>query len=295
MATVAMTGANGFVGSALQKMFVGKGYHIVVIKRSDLHDVNKMREIVSQSDVVVNLAGANIIARWTKEYKKEIYNSRIDTTKALIQAIENAKIKPKVLISTSAVGIYSNRIEQTEENCEYGEDFLANVCRDWEKEANRANELGVRTVIFRFGIVMGKNGGAFAKMITPFKFGLGGNIGSGKQHFSFIHLEDLVNAYKFVVENETMMGVYNMVEPYPTINEGLTVALSRALNRPAFLDVSEFVLGLIFGDGAKVLTNGQRVLPKRLLDAGFEFRYGTIDKTINNLVGVEEYGDITSN
>lgn len=286
---VAITGASGFVAKALQGLFKTKGYEIIAIKRGDLAEPLKLVEIIEQSDIVINLAGANIIARWTKEYKKEIYDSRINTTKAIVNAIRDASKKPKLLISTSAVGIYSSFYEQTEERFEYGTDFLANVCRDWEKEANIATSFGVRTVIFRFGIVLGKNGGAFAKMVTPFKFCLGGNIGTGKQHFSFIHIDDLVSAYDFAIQNESMFGAYNMTEPYPTINEGLTVALSRALNRPAFLDVPEFVLGLIFGDGARVLTDGQRALPKRLLDAGFVFKYDTIDKTINNLLGVEEY------
>lgn len=286
MTTVAITGANGFVGKALQEVFKSNGFEVITIGRNDLNNKSKMIEIVSKSTIIINLAGANILARWTKEYKKEIYDSRINTTKALIEAIGASQVKPQLLISTSAVGIYSNKIEQTEEHYEYGEDFLSNVCRDWEKEANKAQEFGVRTVIFRFGIVLGKNGGAFAKMITPFRFCLGGDIGSGKQHFSFIHLEDLKNAYMFAISHPELQGVFNLCEPYPTINHGLTVAMSRALNRITPLDVPEFVLELIFGDGAKVLTDGQKVIPKRLMDAGFEFKYDTIDKAINNLIGV---------
>lgn len=284
MPKVAIAGASGFVGTSLQKMFKENGFDVISLRRADIADTKRLAEIIDGVDVVVNLSGANIIARWSESYKKELYDSRIYTTRNLINAISQIQNKPKLLISTSAVGIYSNSKKQTEDEYEFGTDFLAKVCKDWELEASRANEFGVRCAIFRFGIVLGKSGGAFAKMVTPFRFGLGGNIGSGKQYFSFIHIKDLCRAFKFVVENSSQEGVFNLTAPNVTTNAGLTKALASALNRPAFFDVPEFVLKLIFGEGAKVLTDGQNVYPKKLLDNGFVFEFDNIETTIKDLI-----------
>lgn len=283
MPKVAIAGASGFVGTSLQKMFKENGFDVISLRRADIADTKRLAEIIDGVDVVVNLSGANIIARWSESYKKELYDSRIYTTRNLINAISQIQNKPKLLISTSAVGIYSNSKKQTEDEYEFGTDFLAKVCKDWELEASRANEFGVRCAIFRFGIVLGKSGGAFAKMVTPFRFGLGGNIGNGKQYFSFIHIKDLCRAFKFVVENSSQEGVFNLTAPNATTNAGLTKALASALNRPAFFDVPEFVLKLIFGEGAKVLTDGQNVYPKKLLDNGFVFEFDNIETTIKDL------------
>lgn len=284
MPKVAIAGASGFVGTSLQKMFKENGFDVISLRRADIADTKRLAEIIDGVNVVVNLSGANIIARWSESYKKELYDSRIYTTRNLINAISQIQNKPKLLISTSAVGIYSNSKKQTEDEYEFGTDFLAKVCKDWELEASRANEFGVRCAIFRFGIVLGKSGGAFAKMVTPFRFGLGGNIGNGKQYFSFIHIKDLCRAFKFVVENSSQEGVFNLTAPNVTTNAGLTKALASALNRPAFFDVPEFVLKLIFGEGAKVLTDGQNVYPKKLLDNGFVFEFDNIETTIKDLI-----------
>ena len=285
MKKVAITGASGFVGQNLTNMFNSNGYEVISIKRSQLNDVKTLVSIVDGCEVIINLAGANIISRWSEEYKKILYNSRINTTKAVIDAMGKCTNKPKLFISTSAVGIYKNDKEYDETTTNLSDDFLGTLCSDWEKEASKANELDIRTIIFRFGIVMGKDGGALSKMLTPFKFGVGGTIGDGSQAFSFIHIEDLVNAYSYVVENETCEGVFNMTAPVPTTNKGLTKALGTTLNRPTILPLPQFVLKLIFSEGAKVLTDGQSVVPKRLQDIGFEFKYKNIEDTIENLVG----------
>ena len=285
MKKVAITGASGFVGQNLTNMFNSNGYEVISIKRSQLNDVKTLVSIVDGCEVVINLAGANIISRWSEEYKKILYSSRINTTKAVIDAMGKCTNKPKLFISTSAVGIYKNDKEYDETTTNLSDDFLGTLCSDWEKEASKANELDIRTIIFRFGIVMGKDGGALSKMLTPFKFGVGGTIGDGSQAFSFIHIEDLVSAYTYVVENETCEGVFNMTAPVPTTNKGLTKALGTTLNRPTILPLPQFVLKLIFSEGAKVLTDGQSVVPKRLQDIGFEFKYKNIEDTIENLVG----------
>ncbi|WP_044417833.1 TIGR01777 family oxidoreductase [Halarcobacter anaerophilus] len=279
MKTVAITGASGFVGSNLKNYFSNLGFKVVGIKREELKDSKKLTKTVEESEFIINLAGANIINRWTDSYKKLLYSSRIDTTKALIEAMKKAEKKPKLFISTSAVGIYKNRSCYDEENFEYSDGFLANLCKDWEKEALKANELGIRTAIFRFGIVLGK-GGALSKMLTPFKLGVGGTIGDGNQYFSFIHIDDLLNAYKFIYENSSLEGIFNLAAPISTTNKGLTKALGKALHRPTILPIPQFVLNLVFSEGAKVLTDGQCVIPKRLLDSGFIFENSSIKEAI---------------
>ena len=275
MKKIAITGASGFVGTNLQKLFTKNGYEVVVIKRGELKDIALLSSIINDCEAVINLAGANIIARWSESYKKTLYSSRIDTTKALVEAMEKCEDKPKTLISTSAVGIYKNEKQYDEENIEYANDFLGNLCKEWEDEAIRVKEFGVRVAIFRFGIVMGK-GGALQKMLTPFKMGVGGTIGDGSQAFSFIHIDDLLAAYMFTLENENIQGAYNLSAPSPTTNKGLTKALGDTLHRPTLLPVPQFALKIIFSEGAKVLTDGQSVVPKRLLDAGFIFKYKTM-------------------
>jgi uncharacterized protein (TIGR01777 family) len=280
---IAITGASGFVGTNLAKLFEQNNFNVTAIKREELKDIEKLSQIVNECEIVINLAGANIINRWTEDYKKLLYSSRIDTTKALVQAFEKAQIKPKLFISTSAVGIYDNISTYSESDKNYSNDFLSNLCQEWEKEALKAKELNIRTAIFRFGIVLG-NGGALAKMLLPFKLGVGGIIGSGKQAFSFIHINDLLNAYKYINENENLDGVFNLTAPTPTTNYGMTKALGSALSRPTIFPVPEFVLKLIFSEGAKVLTDGQSAIPNRLLENGFKFQYSNIEESMKSLV-----------
>jgi uncharacterized protein (TIGR01777 family) len=282
MKNIVISGATGFVGTNLIKMFQNEGYNPIALKREDLKNIDKLANILNGAKAVINLAGASIMGRWDDKYKKILYSSRLDTTSSIIQAINKCELKPELLISTSAVGIYSNKQTYNEENIEYADDFLANLCRDWENKALEANNFGVRTVIFRFGIVMG-DGGALGKMLLPFKLGVGGTIGDGNQAFSFIHIKDLVNAYKFALENP-LSGAYNLTAPVPTTNKGLTHALGKTLHRPTIFPVPEFVLKLLFGEGAKVLTDSQSVVPKRLQDAGFVFEFKTIEDTIENLL-----------
>jgi uncharacterized protein (TIGR01777 family) len=284
MKTIAISGASGFVGTALQEYFHKKDYDVIVISRDDLSNSEALIQKIEQCDVLINLNGANIINRWSESYKKLLYTSRIDTTKALVQAMQKANNKPQTFISTSAVGVYKNDKTYDETTKEYADDFLANLVKDWEKEALVVQECGVRVDIFRFGIVLGSDGGALAKMLTPFKLGVGGTIGDGTQAFSFIHIDDLLAAYSFIIENNNLDGVFNLTAPIPTTNYGLTKALGKSLNRPTILPVPQFVLNLIFSEGAKVLTDGQSAVPKKLLDSGFEFNYKNIEDTIESLV-----------
>ena len=281
MKTIAISGASGFVGSCLIKFFTSLNYKVTPIKRETLDNKTKLEELLNSSDIVINLSGANIINRWSESYKKLLYSSRIETTQKIVSAIKNIQNPPKIMISTSAVGIYDNK-KTYDEKGNFSNDFLSSLCQDWEKEALKAKSDNTKVSIFRFGIVLGRDGGALQKMITPFKLGLGGVIGSGNQAFSFIHIDDLLQAYKFVIEN-SYEDTFNLTTPVPTTNRGLTLALGKTLKRPTILPVPEFVLNLIFSEGAKVLTDGQSVVPKKLLDLGFEFKYKTIEETIENL------------
>lgn len=281
MKTIAITGASGFVGTNLNKFFSSLGYKIIPISRDILNNTNKLEEAINSSNIVINLAGANIINRWSESYKKLLYSSRIDTTSKIVNAIKNSTNKPELLISTSAVGIYDNKQTYSEDGNK-NTDFLANLCKDWENEALKVKEFGVKVSIVRFGIVLGKHGGALQKMLTPFKMGIGGVIGSGKQAFSFIHIYDLLNAFRFIIDN-LHEDVFNLTAPVPTTNKGLTLALGKTLKRPTILPIPEFVLNIIFSEGAKVLTDGQSVIPQKLEDLGFEFKFKTIEETIEDL------------
>lgn len=283
MKTVAITGFSGFVGTNLIYMFQNKGFKTIGIKREDIKNIKKLTKIVENSDIIVNLAGANIINRWTESYKKILYSSRIFTTQALVKAMDKTSKKPELFISTSAIGIYKNEACYDEENFELEDSFLGNLCKEWENSALKAKELGIRVAIFRFGIVMGK-GGALEKMLTPFKLGVGGTIGDGKQDFSFIHIEDLLNVYEFIYENDNLHGIFNLTAPKPTTNLGLTKTLGKFLNRPTIFPLPKFILNLIFSEGSKILTDGQCIKPKRLIENGFKFKYKTIEDTIANLV-----------
>lgn len=282
MKTVAITGSSGFVGMNLVKMFESMKYKVIRIPQSALKEKDEIVKIISQSDIVINLAGANILARWSEKYKKLLYSSRIETTKTIVDAIKRSETKPKLFISTSAVGIYDHTHTHSEDSSNFAKDFLAHICNDWENEALKAKDLGVRTAIFRFGIVLGE-GGALSKMLLPFSFGLGGMIGSGRQPFPFIHIEDLKSSYLHIINNEKLDGVFNLVAPHIITNKEFTKTLSAVLHRPAFFHIPELAVKILFGDGAKVLTSGQKVVPKRLLEGGFRFRFENIEKTLHDL------------
>ncbi|MBN2964293.1 TIGR01777 family oxidoreductase [Sulfurospirillum sp. T05] len=281
---IAMSGANGFVGSYLSKRFVESGHEIVAITRLALSDESALLATLKGCDGVINLAGANISERWTPSHKEAMVKSRINTTRAIVSALKAMQTPPKVLISTSAVGIYEAGKEHDETSNEFDQGFLGDLAKRWENEALRAKEAGVRVALFRFGVVFGRGGGALAKMMPIFKLGLGGVIGSGEQGFSWIHIEDLFRAYVWVLEDANKEGIYNLTAPHPVTNKEMTKALGAALNRPAFLPVPTFALKLKFGEGAVILLEGQKVYPKHLLDEGFSFFYPQIDQAFDAVI-----------
>ncbi len=282
---IAMSGAGGFIGSHLTKAFEAKGWRIVTLGRDQfvLSD-EAFSARIEGADVVINLAGATIAARWTEEYKKIITSSRIDTTEKLVRALKQLRKKPRLFISTSAIGIYETKGVHTEDDTNYATDFLGKLAVQWERTAIKAKDAGIRMVIFRFGVVLGVDGGALQKMLIPFKIGVGGVIGDGRQPFSWIHIEDLVRAFFTVIEDDRYEGIYNLTAPNPTTNRGLTEALGHALHKTTFMRVPAFVLRMQLGEAAKLLLEGQTVLPKRLFESGFTFTFSDIKEAIENLV-----------
>ncbi|MDD5157065.1 TIGR01777 family oxidoreductase [Sulfurimonas sp.] len=270
---IALTGASGFVAAHLKEEFKD----CVVIERKDTHE-----EILSKLDgidVVINLAGAPIIKRWSEEYKKVLIDSRVYSTKKLVDAINESDVKQ--LISTSAIGAYPDNIACDESFVGYGNDFLASLTKEWEAEALKCNK---PTAIVRFGVILGADGGALASMLTPFKFGVGGIIGDGKMMMSWIDIDDLVRIYGFIIDKK-LTGVYNATSPKPVTNYQFTKTLGKVLSRPTIFPLPEFVLKLIFGEGASVLTGSKEVYPKALIDAGFEFKYRDINSSLKHLLG----------
>jgi uncharacterized protein (TIGR01777 family) len=281
---IALTGATGFIGSHLINVFLEKNWKVTPVGRDDLtQSPRDLAKKIDGSEVIINLAGANIVKRWTKNYKKELYNSRIDTTVKLVEAMGQMSMKPQIFISTSAIGIYDDKGRYSESDYNFADDYLANIVKDWEKAAIKALELKIRTVIFRFGIVMGK-GGLLAKMLPSFKLGVGGKIGSGRQPFSWVHIEDLSRAYIFAIEHEELDGIFNLVSPNSITNKILTKTLAKILHRPAVFPIPIWGLWLIFGEGAVVISSGQNIYPERLLKAGFQFKFENIEYALRDLV-----------
>jgi uncharacterized protein (TIGR01777 family) len=270
MKKIALLGGSGFIGSALQEHFD----EVVLLKRGDSDEL--MREKLSNVDTVINLSGAPILKRWNENYKKLLYNSRINSTKRLVSILNSTSVKQ--LISTSAIAIYPSNRECSEECKELSDDFLGNLCRDWEREASEFN--GTTTIV-RIGVVLDGNGGALKKMLLPFKLNLGGVIGDGGAYMSWIALEDIIRVYNFLIENR-LDGIYNAVSPNPVTNREFTDALAKRLRRGAFLPLPKFLLKLIYGEGASVIVDSKRIYPKNLLHKGFEFRYNDIESALNS-------------
>lgn len=270
---VAITGASGFVGSHLKEKYKDH----IVINRTDSED-----EIVKKLDgvdAVFNLAGAPIVKRWSKEYKKVLLSSRVETTSKVVGAINRSSVR--CFISASAIGIYPEG-GPYDENCEnYRKDFVGMLIEKWENEASKCTK---PTAILRIGIVLGKDGGPLAKGLWAFKLGLGGTIGNGDMMMSWIDIDDLVAIFAFIVQKQ-LTGIINATAPNPVSNYEFTKAIGKHLHRPTFLPVPIPVLKLIFGEGSSVLTSSQEVLPNKLLENGFGFKYKTIDESLTHLTG----------
>ncbi len=296
--TYLVTGATGFIGNKLIEQLLARGDAVYYFARrrsgklpsqasfhpwetSNLPELNALSRI----DAVLHLAGEPIAQRWTTEVRKRIYDSRVVGTRNLVTAIAGLRHKPSVLVSASAVGYYGHRgSEVLTESEPPGSDFLANVCRDWEREALCARELGLRVVPVRISTVLGQNGGALKAMLPPFRLGVGGKFGSGQQWISWIHLEDLVRLFLIAAYNSNITGPLNGSSPRPVTNAQFTKALANALHRPAYLQVPKFAMKLLLGEMAEFLFTSLRVIPEAAEKAGFGFEYPELDSALKSML-----------
>jgi uncharacterized protein (TIGR01777 family) len=296
---ILITGASGLIGKALQPTLEARGHELLLASRSEPKDARHTRwnpdsgfadadlARLEGLDAVIHLAGESVSGlRWTEEKKKAIRDSRVFGTRSMIETFGKLSAKPKTFISGSATGFYGDRGDEVmTESSPAGNTYLSEVCREWEAESRRAEDMGIRTVLLRTGIVLSKDGGALATMITPFKLGVGGVVGSGKQWMSWISLEDVVGIINFALENESVRGAVNVVAPDPATNEGFTKTLGSVLYRPTFLPLPEFAVNMIFGEmGDALLLDSTRVVPKRLLDAGYEFKFTELKGALEHAV-----------
>lgn len=300
---VLVTGATGFVGKRVVAKLLANGHEVHVLSRNIVKAAltlgsqckyfqwNDQAELppsesLNGVDGIIHLMGEGIAdKRWDESQKKKIYDSRIVSTNKLIEAIRNQSVKPKVFVSTSAVGIYGDRGDEViTEDSSTASDFLANVCKDWEKEANKASELGLRVAIIRTGVVLGKNGGALSKMLPIFKLGGGGPVGSGKQFMSWIHVDDLAGMYLEALKNSKVVGPHNATAPYPATSKDFAKVLGKTLHRPAFAPAPAFALKIVFGEMSQVLLDGQKVLPTKFNEHNFRFNYPTLEQALKESV-----------
>jgi uncharacterized protein len=293
---IAIAGASGLVGAAVSPQLEADGHDIVRLVRNspkggeiewhpNQDSINS--EKLEGFDALINLAGENVAeGRWTDDKKKKIHDSRVHGTHLLSEAITRLTAKPRVFLCASATGIYGDRGDETlDEQSESGGGFLAGVCREWEKATEPALRAGVRVVNLRFGPILARAGGMLEKMLMPFKMGLGGKIGSGKQYISWVALEDAVAAMKLALQDETIRGPLNVVSPKPVTNERFTRALGEVLSRPTVMAMPAFAARLAFGEMAdEMLLVSQKVIPKRLQTAGFQFEYSDLESALQHYV-----------
>jgi len=295
---ILVTGGTGFIGSALTEELLREGHNVVITTRRResvwFEDRGVLRwsppalippDIISNIDAIINLAGEPIAGgRWTAEKKQRIKSSRIDTTRAVVQSIRNVKNSPRTLISASAVGYYGpHGDEEITEETPAGSGFLADVCKAWEAEARKAEAEGVRVVITRIGLVLGPGGGVLSRMERPFKFFMGGHIGKGRQWFSWIHRADLIGIIRYILEHEEIRGPVNATAPHPVTNAEFSKAIGRVLNRPSWLHAPSFAIRLALGEFGEMLLTGQKVIPERIMKAGYKFRYPDVEDALRSI------------
>ncbi len=303
---VVITGGTGLIGTALAKSLAADHHQVIILSRDPRRrsisipgvelvgwDGKTAGEWVAQADgaeAIVNLAGAPIDERWTESYKKVIIDSRRNAGQAVVAAIQAMQQKPEVLIQSSAVGYYGIHDDTliTEES-PAGTDFLAEVCKIWEDSSAAVEQLGVRRCVIRSGVVLSTRGGALARLLPVFKLFAGGPLGSGKQYMSWIHIGDEIDTIRFLIQNKTAQGAFNLTAPNPVTNKEFSKALGKALGRPSFMRVPGFAPKLMFGEMAMMVLEGQRVIPQRLQQMHYQFRFTDPQNALRNLLysGIE--------
>lgn len=298
---IAILGATGFLGRKISEELISRGNILTILTRStskskliipnaykhvewSLDNSNWHREINDQ-DVIINLAGENIVGkRWSANQKEKLINSRVNSTRSLVDAIISSEEKPKLYLSASAIGYYGNRTTPVDENSQRGRGFLPELVEKWEKESLILENHGVRRVAVRIGIVLDKNEGALAKMILPYKLFVGGPIGSGEQYVSWIHLDDLVNIFDYAIENENLTGIVNGVSVNPVTMNEFAQSIGNTINRPSLFKVPSAMLKLLMGESASVVLEGAKVIPQKLIESSFEFRFRDLNEALADLL-----------
>lgn len=295
---IAIAGGTGFVGRALCKTFSREGHEIIVLTRNKrkkthsnityaewLNDKELDASIFNDVNVIINLAGESINARWTKKKKVQILNSRLTAVKAIHKLIQQLEKKPNVYIQASAIGFYGTSETETftEQASKPGHDFLAHVASKWEEAGKVIENEGIRTVYMRFGLILSKDDGALPRIILPYKWFFGGKLGKGNQWASWVHIEDVCSMIRFAIENENINGPLNVTAPNPVTMNELGKTAAKILKRPHWLSVPAFALKLILGEMSTLVLDGQRVLPEKALENGFHFQFETLDEALENL------------
>lgn len=299
--TVLITGATGLVGQELVSLLLQNGFtvHYLSTSKSKLVSQNnykgfywnpKTSEIdlnaLTDVEVIVHLAGASVAKKWTPSYKQEIIESRVLSTRLLYKTLQKNLHQVKQIVSASAIGIYPNDLNYIyhETDNKVDNSFLGNVVQQWEEEANQFEKLHIKVAKIRIGIVLAKNGGALQEMVKPIKMGVGAAFGSGEQYQSWIHIQDLVGVFQFVIQNQ-LSGVFNGVAPYPVTNSELTKAIAKTLEKPLFLpNIPQFVMKIVLGEMHQILFSSQHVSCRKLLDLKYQFKFASLDKALNDLL-----------
>lgn len=290
---IALTGATGFLGSRVRAALAAQGHELRLVSRRagagyhrwPGHDAPFPPEALAGADAVIHFAGENVAQRWTEAARRRIRDSRVTGTRRLVDAIGAAAPRPAVLVCASATGYYGDRGEEVlDEASAPGQGFLAETCIEWEREAERAEECGVRVVRLRFGMVLGREGGALAKMLPVFRLCLGGRLGGGQQWMPWIHVEDAVKLILWTLEEQRASGPLNAVAPAPVRNQDFTRVLEGVLGRPALFAVPAWALRLAMGDAAEIVLSSQRVMPRAALNGGFRFRYPHVADALKALL-----------
>ena len=304
---IIITGGTGLIGQKLAKDFIDAGHELIILTRNPNHPGNRSSgaryeawdsktsqgwgQLVNGTDVIINFAGENIAGtsffptRWTTKQRERIQKSRIQAGEAVVQAVRESENKPSLVIQASAIGYYGPQGELVlTETSPAGNDFLAHTCEIWEKSTAEIDEMGVRRAVLRTGIYLSPEGGALARLLLPYKLFAGGPMGSGKQWYSWIHPDDLAGAVQFIIENDKAKGVFNLTAPHPLPNRDFGKALGREMHRPSWIPLPSFILRGLFGDVATVVVDGQRVIPKRLIDMGYTFKFPEIEVAFKELL-----------
>ena len=294
---IAIAGGSGFIGSEISKKLIELGYKVVVIDKRkpslrniefinlDLKQKINNKDIFNNIDAIINLVGINIFRRWHKKIKKEIYESRVNSTRNLVEFINNYKTNVRIFISASAVGFYGDKKdEEINENSPPGEDFLAKVCADWENEVKKINSSSIRWVILRTAPVLDKDRGFLKKLLPFYKLKINLTFGNSKQWFPWIHKDDIVNMYIFILQNEKLKGIYNACSPEQIRYEEFASALASLLRSKITIKINEYLLKIFLGEFANIILYSQKVSCQKILDEGYNFKFPTINEALENLL-----------